>query len=612
MEYKVKKPLVAKLLAIISLIVLFSIGSITTAATFFFAEDTRIRSEESNLTFNQLISQEMESGVSSLRLGALSLLDTLRESGGNQTREEIAIGNYFDRNPVSVWVCVPGSRRVANEKFLEAWGIDPSVPDAMLEARNEYVERARAGESILANATPWLGIPSAALFVPYRDFGAEDALVILFSSERLQGLVQTKSENRSYAVARDGELIASPDADLLARGENRDGEKIVRAFMDGQEDNMQFRYVGTDGVEYIGAFRAISLGSFAVVTTIPVSTLYAGAVVIARRNLYITGIVLLLSFLIVWFFARSMSRPVISLVGAAKQIEAGKFDLDIVPTTHDELGLLTESFIQMGKGLSERERIKETFGKFVNKDIVEQAIAGGLSLGGVRRTATIMFSDIRGFTAISESLPPEGVVEMLNGYMTRMVGCIEKTRGTVDKFIGDAIMAVWGAPVTKGTPAEDAFECVLSMLLMRKVLREFNQDRGGPDRPIIRIGCGANTGDCLAGQIGSTERMEYTVIGDAVNLASRIEALNKPFATDILISENTYRLIGDRLVVEPMPSIKVKGKKDPLHIYAVVNVRGVKGPRTLAEVRDYLGMAPPGKLEAPEEEHERKYEILES
>ena len=294
---------------------------------------------------------------------------------------------------------------------------------------------------------------------------------------------------------------------------------------------------------------------------------------------------------------------------ASRKIEEGQFELDMEPTTGDELGLLTESFVQMGKGLAERERVKETFGKFVNRQIAEQALKGDLMLGGTRREATIFFSDIRSFTAISEKLAPE-VVEFLNDYMTRMVDCIEKTGGVVDKFIGDAIMAVWGAPVSSGSPEADAMKAIEAMIMMRAALMEFNQGRGGDEKPLIRIGCGVNTGPCLAGQIGSLQRMEYTVIGDAVNLASRIEALNKPFGTDILSSENTYNMVKDHIVAELMPSIKVKGKTDPLNIYSVVNLKGKEGPQTLQEVRDLLGIVPPLKKVDVDKE-EVKYEILE-
>ncbi len=199
----------------------------------------------------------------------------------------------------------------------------------------------------------------------------------------------------------------------------------------------------------------------------------------------------------------------------------------------------------------------------------------------------VFFSDIRSFTQMSESLEPEEVVEFLNDYMTRMVHCINRTRGVVDKYIGDAIMAVWGAPLSTG---DDAFNAVNAALLMRDQLIEFNKDRGGEKKPLIRIGCGIHYGAVLAGQIGSEDRMEYTVIGDTVNLASRIESLNKAFYTDILISEETARKVEDRIRICPMQKITVKGKSEPLQIYAVLGRLANKdAPRNLDELRTLLG-----------------------
>jgi adenylate cyclase len=264
----------------------------------------------------------------------------------------------------------------------------------------------------------------------------------------------------------------------------------------------------------------------------------------------------------------------------------------------------------MGRGLAERERVKETFGKFVNREVAERALKGELALGGTRRTATIFFCDIRSFAALSEKFPPEDVVEFLNAYFTRMVTCIEATGGVVDKFIGDAIMAVWGAIVSTGSPRDDALQAIRSALMMRNALIEYNETRGSENRPRIGIGCGLNTGPCVVGQIGSPQRMEYTAIGDTVNLASRIEALNKPFGTDILVSQNTYELIQDAVIATKMPAIKVKGKTAALSIYALINLKDAgTEPQDIAALRGLLGIPKPeGCLEVNEEE--KKYEII--
>jgi len=607
---RVKYPLVVKLIGIISIIVVVSMATITGLSSYFFTEDSRARAEDNNLTVTQVLSSQVESKIQSILSGALSLFDVLREGSGFRALSRAAISDYFDRNAAVAYIEAPGQRSIANEKFFAANELESSAVGSFLASKSELVLRARSGETLVCNASPSLGLPAAALFFPYRDLGTKNALVVIFSTEELQTMVQASSTSMSYVVDYAGGLVVHPDFELVKMGVSFADKELVKRLLASSTDNLQIRYRDTDKRDYLGAFRRLGVGSLSVTSSTPTALVYKAALDVMRRNLYITGVVLLFSILAVWFFARSISRPVLTLVEASHLIEEGQFELDMKPQTQDELGMLTESFVHMGKGLAERERVKETFGKFVNKHVAEQALKGEFTLGGSRKVATIFFADIRSFTAISEKLSPEAVVEFLNDYMTRMVNCIDATGGVVDKFIGDAIMGVWGAPVSAGSPKEDALAAIRAMIMMRYALVDFNKDRGGDERPLIHNGCGVNTGPCIAGQIGSMQRMEYTVIGDAVNLASRIEALNKPFGTDILISQYTYELVKDEVVVEAMPAIKVKGKAELLTIYAVVKLKGEERPETLAELRSFLGIAPPeGCVDVDKEEV--KYEILE-
>ncbi|MCL2481657.1 MAG: adenylate/guanylate cyclase domain-containing protein, partial [Spirochaetaceae bacterium] len=255
------------------------------------------------------------------------------------------------------------------------------------------------------------------------------------------------------------------------------------------------------------------------------------------------------------------------------------------------------------------------FGRFTNREIAIKAMRNEIKPGGLSKHATIFFSDIRGFTAKSENFTKvfgeeasNKIVFWLNNYFSQMIDCIEKSDGTIDKFIGDAVMAHWGTVYTTGSAAQDAYNCVKAALFMRKALYEMNKERkkDDPGNPIINIGCGINTGIVTAGQLGSNMRMEYTVIGDPVNLASRIESLTKTFGTDILISENTWNLVNKYFLTEEMPPVTVKGKEKPVRIFAVINFAGVdKSPQTLADVRRLLGIEAPDSGNAGD----KKYKI---
>lgn len=608
-NFKIRYPLVVRMILIISIILMFSIGAVTIFSSIFFIDDSRARAEENNLTLTQLVAQQIESEIETLKTGSITLFDTLRVSSGNRTLQQMAITNYFDRNARTAYISVPNEKEVFSPKFFLANELETTLITSFLEQNTESIDRAKAGETLLINTSPLLGIPSAALLLPYKDLGTDNVMVVIFSTESIQNMVQTDSVNRTQVVGFDGTLLAHSDFTMVKTGNNIRSEYIVSQMITSVVDNRQIQFDDNQGNTFIGAFKKISLGQFGVITTIPYAEVNSAAINIARQTLYITAAVLLLSVLAIWFFSKNVTRPVYKLVEASHRISNGEFELDIKATSSDEIGLLTESFVKMGQGLAERERVKETFGRFVNSQVAELALKGELKLGGTRRAATIFFSDIRSFTAISENLEPEAVVEFLNEYMTLMVECIEKTGGIVDKFIGDAIMAVWGAPITAGSEKLDALKSIEAMLLMRSELKKFNTGRGSSDKPIIKIGCGVNTGPCLAGQIGSTKRMEYTVIGDAVNIASRIESLNKPFATDILISENTYNLVKDEVNVVPMPSVTVKGKSDPLSIFAVLSMNGIEGPMDLDSLRKELNIiSPQGEMNIDFEEE--KYEVL--
>ena len=215
----------------------------------------------------------------------------------------------------------------------------------------------------------------------------------------------------------------------------------------------------------------------------------------------------------------------------------------------------------------EKKFIKRIFGRHATAEVVEDALKRGLKLGGEEREVTLLFSDIRNFTTLSERLPPNEVVGLLNDYFAEMVDVVSRHGGTLNKFLGDGILAIFGAPVSYGNDAERA---VMTALEMMERLEQFNRKQGEAGRAELCIGVGINTGEVVVGNVGSTERMEYTVIGDAVNLASRLEALNKEMETNILISHSTYQQVKEVVQVKKLKSVKVKGKEKSVWVYEVV------------------------------------------
>ncbi len=219
---------------------------------------------------------------------------------------------------------------------------------------------------------------------------------------------------------------------------------------------------------------------------------------------------------------------------------------------------------------SEKRTLKRAFQHYVPPAVVEGIVAdpGQLRLGGEKRELTVLFSDIRGFTTLSEAMEPEALVTLMNEYFTAMTDCVFEQRGSLDKYIGDAVMAVFGAPVAQERHALHACRAALAMLASLEELQKGWQVRG---LPRIDIGVGINTGPMIVGNMGSASRFNYTVVGDSVNLASRIESLNKQYGTRILLSETTYALVRDEFPgLREVDQVRVRGREQPVRLYELV------------------------------------------
>ena len=620
----VKFSIGAKLVAIISVLTILSLGIITVLVTWFGAQDVRISAEENNRTVNAQAASLAEKDLSSLRANAFLLLDILNRTESASSFAMEASDFYFERNPSVAAVLVTDSRRqgglerkLLSTPFFLSNELDPSLVDRFFAESRDAMLQSERGITYVINASPVFDIPMLVLCWPYTEKGLRQGLAVFFSAEKLSDSFGAGTLQTTYLVNGDGDILIHPDFNQVKNGANVGNFSLFVQMRENGDTNRQLLVTDEEGKKYFGSYRRLSFGDLAVLTTADAAVLLQPVAETTKRNIYLSIIVLFLAVMFIWFFSKSISRPVKTLAHAAERIEQGEFELDLKPKTRDELGLLTSSFVKMGKGLAERERLKDSFGRFINKEVAELAMKDELALGGETKDVTVFFSDIRSFTAISEKLTPTEVVEFLNEYMTSMVECVNATHGVVDKFIGDAVMSVWGAPTSAGSPKEDALNCIRAALRMRAALMIFNRGRGGDKKPVIRIGCGINSGPVVAGQIGSTQRMEYTVIGDAVNLASRTEALNKPLGTDILITEYTYALVHDRVLVEEMPSVTVKGKEKPLRMFAVINMpdengipcAGARGPKSLAQIRQVLGIPTPDFAKVHLDEDEKKYKI---
>ncbi len=294
----------------------------------------------------------------------------------------------------------------------------------------------------------------------------------------------------------------------------------------------------------------------------------------------------LLAIVMMFIFANMLMRPLVRVVATMKNI-IGSSDLSarVDVEYHDEIGQLSHTFnIMIGEleraynqikkyafeavlAQKKEQRIRHIFQKYVPQELIDKFFAAPESmLVGDNRTLSILFSDIRSFTTISEAMAPDDLVNSLNRYFSAQVDLIMNRGGIVDKYIGDAIMAFWGAPVKH---EDDAMQSVLAGLEMSEAVKEFNVHQKKIGKPEFHIGIGINYGIVTVGNIGCERKMDYTVIGDSVNLASRMEGLTKTYHQEILISESLFELVGDKLPCRLLDTVAVKGKTKGVKVYTV-------------------------------------------
>jgi adenylate cyclase len=270
-----------------------------------------------------------------------------------------------------------------------------------------------------------------------------------------------------------------------------------------------------------------------------------------------------------WWATAAVAALVAAFAFVATQQFAGGTWVNITqPTLASSLALLGGVSYQFFFEGREKRKMKRLFGQYVSKDVYEQLVANPdlARLGGQRRQMTVLFSDIRGFTTVSEKGQPEEIVAILNEYFTRMVEIVFAHKGTLDKFVGDMVMALFGAPLDDPDHAEHAVDAALEMI---RELNRLNEKWTAEGRPALDIGIGISTGPMIAGNIGSEAIMSYTVIGDSVNLGARLESLNKEYGTRIIISEATRDALPGRYLFRPLGDVVVKGKTRPVAIFEV-------------------------------------------
>ncbi|OJX12294.1 MAG: hypothetical protein BGO77_03860 [Caedibacter sp. 37-49] len=383
----------------------------------------------------------------------------------------------------------------------------------------------------------------------------------------------------TFIVNTDGQIIAHPDPSQTV---GVDGDEVSMlsiqdikdkylniAFQEYQQNKKEKFIFNYQNIEYIAYFKSFPKSfehKWLIGVVVPTNDIVGPAVQTQRQILIISFIILIFSVFFIGFLAKRISQPIMKLSEQASQIQNFEiFDAEPISSYIYEIQVLENSMTAMRQSL-------KTFAKFVPKALVKKLVQRSqeVRISGNIKKITLFFTDIQGFTSVSEAYPPEKLMSHISEYFAALSEIIINQNGTIDKYIGDAIMAFWGAPLNDKHHALNACK---TALYCQKRLDELNRKWEAEKKPILITRIGIETGDALVGTIGSFDRLNYTALGDTVNLASRLEGTNKYYNTRIIIGEKAQKEIRDEGVVRPLDKVNVKGKETSVTIYELLALK---------------------------------------
>ena len=527
-------------------------------------ERVNVETEEATRVFVQFVAQTVKQLALSVRLlssdyAFASTVAQLRNSNDPVARDtlESALQNYRGRIGIASFV-----RLVSSDGQTLIDTLPPEI-SKKLSIDEEMIVRAEDSPSLQATKIEALG-ESVHLVMIYPLLAPELSLWIGVGFPLDRALVEQFSRLSNFEIAflYDGRVVAS-----TAAIEHAD----LKSPSSGKNATSPLQIVKVSGKPFLGStvpFPEDFEGRTSIAMLTSLEHEMAPFWRLERLLMGLNVVALLISGVAGVIVARGVTRPVIELSQGVQRINKGDYGVRVSVKTRDELGDLASAFNGMAVGLQERDKVRDLLGKSVSPEVARELMRSEIELGGEIRNVTILFSDLRGFTAHSETQSPEDLVKELNAYFTEVTGAVEAAGGIVDKYIGDAVMAVFGAPVELSDHADRAVQAAMEILRAEKSLNRQRREMGLSP---LRTGIGISTGDVVAGNVGSTSRYNYTVIGNEVNLASRLESLTKELRFDarIICSNSTRVALVNDYQLRDLGETEIRGKKGAIRIWAV-------------------------------------------
>lgn len=465
-------------------------------------------------------------------------------------------------SPYQIWYYKDESFHTVASERIEFAPFDPRT-------RPWYVGAKEAGSLFWTNVYHYVPThqPGISVARPFYDqhgqvIGAVGAdLSLSFFSEFIAQQKVGKT-GEVFIFNNEGKIVVPRETSLTPDGAV---QQAFSQFTKAKQEKLVFTYDHIEYLAYFTTFPLIPENGWLIAVIVPINDFFEGMFAMQKEVALISLLILIISGMIVIYYAKKISSPIVQLAHEVDRIQ--KLDLDSETRVFSHIREVN----QLDNSIAAMRLAMRSFGRYVPKEIVKQLFQKEkeIVLGGVKKEITVFFSDIRGFTQISESLPTEILMPQLSAYFDEVSKVILQCHGTIDKYIGDSVMAFWGAP---SRLADHTIQACIAALYCKAVIDKFNSEQHCLHKEEFKTSMGIHTGMVIVGNIGTKERMNYTVIGDVVNTAARLQKLDREYEAGIIVSEEVKAKIEGHFALRPLDYAHVKGKKEKIHIYEVLGL----------------------------------------
>jgi adenylate cyclase len=570
-----------KLLGIILAIIVSGLAIMIFLATYFFRDDSEKRVQENSLAIVDIIGQKIDSELKGNSYALRSFANLQIQSGDPILKANLE-REFFGNNPNIIYITileaygdsVASIREFNNKKYTDENEIKKESFKLVNKTYEEKLLKSLRGGTVLFNASPGFVTPILGMAIPWNRQGKIYSILVYIDSIEFIKTFQGQSINTTYLVNEDGDLLAHLDTKLVIEGKNFASVPIVKSMLESKLDNRQINYKDENNNQMLGSFKKLWDFGLGIISVVESDKVFEEVYNIQRRNLILLFIIINVSVVIVFLFSRTISNPIKLLVEATKEVEKGNFNVIIQPSSGDEVGVLTHSFRSMAVGLEEREKVKSILGSMIDPTVVQEAMKDMAALKrGKEDEITAFFSDVAGFSTISEQLTSVDLASLLNEYLSAMTIILKTHEGVLDKYIGDAIVGIFNAPVHIEDHSLKAARASLDMVQKLDELRKYwtKNNLYSKEAQEMDARIGLNTGPAKVGFMGTDDLASYTMMGDTVNLAARLEAAGKDYGVNVLISETVYERVKGEMFARELDLVRVKGKNEPVKLYELIN-----------------------------------------